>query len=359
MKSGTAIVLTNGWLAHIEAKTCHGLLRGSDRFSVVAVVDKNHPGEDACKVSNVSNREAVPVYADIAEALEKLPERPDFCIVGVAVHGGYLPDEIRQDLLFAAKQGISPVNGLHSFLSNDPEFLALAEEKNLEIIDVRKPRTFEELRFWSGDIYSVKAPRIAVLGTDCAIGKRTTCSYLLDLCQQNDIQAEMIYTGQTGWMQGYKYGFIFDSTLNDFISGEIEREILKCDREASPEVILIEGQSSLRNPSGPCGSEFIISGHARGVILHHAPSRKYYDGAEYPPGLMPPVETEVALIRALGAETLAITLNESGMPEAEITSYQNELREKLGIPVVRPLKDGLSGLLPVIQSYIRENREAS
>ena len=35
----------------------------------------------------------------------------------------------------------------------------------------------------------------------------------------------MIYTGQTGWLQGGEYGFIFDSTLNDFVSGELENAI--------------------------------------------------------------------------------------------------------------------------------------
>ena len=58
----------------------------------------------------------------------------------------------------------------------------------------------------------------------------------------------MIYTGQTGWLQGGKYGFIFDSTLNDFVSGELEHAILTCYEETNPDVILIEGQSALRNP---------------------------------------------------------------------------------------------------------------
>ncbi len=67
----------------------------------------------------------------------------------------------------------------------------------------------------------VKCPKIAVLGTDCALGKRTTTRFLVEAMRKAGFKAEMIYTGQTGWMQGAKYGFIFDSTLNDFISGEM------------------------------------------------------------------------------------------------------------------------------------------
>ena len=40
-----------------------------------------------------------------------------------------------------------------------------------------------------------------------------------------------ITSGQTGWMQGGKYGFILDSTVNDFVSGELEKAIVECDRE--------------------------------------------------------------------------------------------------------------------------------
>ena len=35
-------------------------------------------------------------------------------------------------------------------------------------------------------------------------------------------RTEVIYTGQTGWLQGFRHGFIFDATLNDFVSGELE-----------------------------------------------------------------------------------------------------------------------------------------
>ena len=102
---------------------------------------------------------------------------------------------------------------------------------------------------------------------------------VMQVCAAENIKAEMIYTGQTGWLQGGEYGFIFDTTLNDFISGEIEHAVVTCWKEAKPDVIMIEGQSALRNPSGPCGSEFLVSGNARYTILVHAPKRVYFDHA--------------------------------------------------------------------------------
>ena len=101
---------------------------------------------------------------------------------------------------------------------------------------------------------------------DCAMGKRTAARMLTQACKKHDINAQMIYTGQTGWLQGGQYGFVFDSTLNDFISGELEHAIITCNKETSPDLILLEGQSALRNPSGPCGSELLVSGNEHAFI---------------------------------------------------------------------------------------------
>lgn len=353
MIKGSAIVLTNGWLDDVHAKTAHGLLRGSERFDVKAVIDKKFAGEDLTAI--VKNAGPAPIYGSVAEALEKLPEKPQFCLVGVAVHGGILPASMREDFALAIREGLSGVSGLHSFIGDDPEFKALAEASGAKLIDIRRPRPTKDLPFWSGAIYSIDTPRIAVLGTDCAIGKRTTCRMVMRLCQKNGIKAEMIYTGQTGWMEGHRYGFIFDSTLNDFISGEIERCILECDKNVNPDLMLVEGQSSLRNPGGPCGSEFIISGDVRGVILQHAAGREYFDGVEgMPGGKIPSVESEIALIKFYGAETLAITLNNEGLDDEAILRYQQDLEQRLGIPVVRPFAEGLERLLPPIQKYMAD-----
>ena len=46
------------------------------------------------------------------------------------------------------------------------------------------------------------------MGTDCAVGKRTTTRWLMEACNQAGIKTEMIFTGQTGWMQSrHDYGF--------------------------------------------------------------------------------------------------------------------------------------------------------
>ncbi|MEI9918697.1 MAG: DUF1611 domain-containing protein [Bacteroidota bacterium] len=46
----------------------------------------------------------------------------------------------------------SLVNGLHDYVSEHAELANLAKQKGLEIIDVRKPKKFKDLHFWSGVI---------------------------------------------------------------------------------------------------------------------------------------------------------------------------------------------------------------
>jgi uncharacterized NAD-dependent epimerase/dehydratase family protein len=346
---GTAIVLTNGMLSIDNAKTAHGLIRETERFEIVGLIDHAHVGRDAGEVLDGKHRD-MPIAASVADFFEQYPERrPAYCIVGVALPGGVLPDDFKAELKTALEKGCHLVNGLHTFLSDDPEFVALAADRGRQLIDVRKPKPRSELHFWSGAIHQVRAPRIAVLGTDCALGKRTTARWLRNACRAAGIETELLYTGQTGWMQGSPYGFIFDSTINDFISGEIEHAIVRCDREANPDLILIEGQSALRNPTGPCGSEFLLSGQCHAVVLQHAPGRQCYEGTELRIGS---VAAEIGLIEYYGARVLAVTLNEEGLNDDEVARIQTELETDLGIPVLRPLREGVERLVPVVRAYL-------
>jgi uncharacterized NAD-dependent epimerase/dehydratase family protein len=247
------------------------------------------------------------------------------------------------------------VNGLHDYVSDHPDLAALAQSKGLQLVDVRKPKKFKDLHFWSGSIAEVHCPKIAVLGTDCALGKRTTTRFLTEAMRKAGFKAEMIYTGQTGWMQGAKYGFIFDSTLNDFISGEMEHAVVQCWEEVKPDIIFIEGQSSLRNPSGPAGAEWIVSAAANGVVLQHNPPRKQYKDMEYYPAYIPDPKEEIELIKIYGAPTVALTVNTAKMTEKEAREYAAKYRKELGIPVILPLEDGVDQLVPLFKEMIEKS----
>lgn len=352
MKSN-AILITGGKLDTISAKTAHGLIRGSDRFNIVGVIDSRQPGKDAGEVLD-GKRRNIPVYGSIVDFARTSTVPAKYCIVGLATKGGVIPESLRVELREALEHGYGLVNGLHEYISDIPELMELAQKKGVEVIDVRKPKKFKDLHFWSGKIKEVKCPKIAVLGTDCALGKRTTTRFLVDAMRKAGYKAEMIYTGQTGWMQGAKYGFVFDSTLNDFISGEMEHAVYTCYKETKPDIIFIEGQSSLRNPSGPAGAEWIVSADANAAVLQHNPARKHYKDMDFYPALIAQPEEEIELIRIYGAPTVALTINTAKMEVADAREYARKAQEKLRMPVVLPLEDGVESLVPIFEAMIKK-----
>jgi len=132
--------------------------------------------------------------------------------------------------------------------------------------------------------------------------------------------------------------------------------MVTCYQEVKPDIIFMEGQSSLRNPSGPCGSEFLISGDADGVVLQHAPARESFHGCQGYKRKMPSLEDEINLIKMYGADTIAITVNTKGMSLAHAREYQHQQESQLGIPVILPLEDGVSRLTLLLGKYIENFR---
>ena len=345
-----AVVLTNGLLKSSDAKTAHGLIRGTERFTIIGIIDNEETaGQDAGVLLDGKNRN-IPVFASFNKAIDEL-NNIHFLIIGVATVGGRLPGNMLEIVIEAIKKGISIVNGLHEYLSEKPAIVELAISNKVQLIDVRKPKKREQLHFWTGEIFKVQAPIIAVIGMDCAMGKRTTARMLKQACKEEGVNAQMIYTGQTGWLQGGKYGFIFDSTLNDFVSGELEHAIVSCANETKAQIIFLEGQSSLRNPSGPCGIELLISGNAKHTILLFAPKRKYFDNDPHW-GIIPSVASEIELIEKLGSKVIAVAMNTEDCTTEEAYNLQKEYISSLGIPVLLPIQEGVTSILSTLKKLI-------
>ncbi len=77
-------------------------------------------------------------------------------------------------------------------------------------------------------------PRIAVLGTDGAIGKRTTATILTQALNERGISAVLVGTGQTGLIQGARYGVALDAIPCQFCSGEMEASSWRRSRRSVP-----------------------------------------------------------------------------------------------------------------------------
>lgn len=347
---GKAIVYCEGAFNTPNGKTAHGLVRFTYRYDVLGVIDSRCAGKDSGQVLD-GKRNGIPVFDNLVEAMTEL-EDVDYLVVGLAPDGGRLPAAARETMSDALDYGLHLDSGLHDFLSNDSALAKKADRKGLRIRDVRKTPDRDTLHFFSGNIEKVDCLKIAVLGTDSAIGKRTTAWLLVHGLREAGKKAEMIGTGQTGWMQGAKYSMIMDSCINDFVAGEIEHAVVSAYRNESPDVVVIEGQGSLMNPAYPGGFEILAAGRPDFVVLQHAPMRKEYDG--FPGYRLHSLAEQINAIKVIsGKEVIAVTLNHEGLTDDQIDGACAAITEEMGLPCFDVLARGAAGLSALIASRIK------
>lgn len=338
---GRAIVLCEGCFDSDYGKTAHGLVRHTERYEVVAVLDSGVAGQDSGDFLDGAPN-GIPLIAALDEAAAA-----QYLVIGMAPEGGQLPGECREIVKQAIQCGLNVDSGLHEFLSDDAELASIASANNVTIRDVRKPPPRSDLHFFSGDIADVKAIRIAVLGTDCALGKRTTAVLLVAALRERGTSAELIGTGQTSWLQGVRYGILLDSIVNDFVGGELEHAIVAADRDTAPDVMIIEGQACLTHPAGSGGFEILSSARPQGVILQHAPARRTYSGYDDFPIAPPEVHIQ-AIEQLFGAKVIAIGVNSEGLAVDGIATAAAELEDRYGIPCCDPLTQGTQKLVDAV-----------
>ena len=349
---GTAIVYCEGAFATPNGKTANGLVRHTDRYLVMGVIDSKCAGNDAGVVLD-GRLKNIPIFASVDEAVATLLMKPRFMVMGLAPDGGKLPGEARRAVKRALENGMNVDSGLHEFLGDDAEFIALAKRHNVKIRDVRRTPPREQLHFFTGKIEEVKALKLAVLGTDSAIGKRTTAVRLNQALNEAGIKSQLIGTGQTSWLQGVKYGFILDSTINDFVTGELEHAIYQAWIDERPQVILLEGQGSILHPAYPGGLELISAGRVDGMVLQHAPKRQVYDGFEQYP--LASLDREIQVLELLANKpVVALTLNHERMSEQEIEQTIAEYEAQYARPTADVLKHGCAKLVERIRQMLRE-----
>lgn len=330
-----AIVYCEENFARIDGKTANGLVRHSQVYRIRAVIDSVHAGRDSGEVLDCAAN-GIPVVANLEAAIAHETTVPDTLIYGMAPANGRLSPADRRVVLDAIGRGMNIVSGLHEYLGDDPEIAAAASAAAVKIRDIRKPRPIKDMRLFSGAVARTKAIRIAILGTDCAIGKRTTATVLAAALNEVGVKTVLVGTGQTGLMQGAKYGVALDAVPPQYCCGELERVVVAASEAEQPDVVLIEGQGALSHPAF-CTSAFILRGcQPHAVILQHAPKRPHR--CDFPAMAMPDPADEVKLIEAFAdTKVIGLTINHEGMTDAEIDIAALTIAKRLEIPVTDAL----------------------
>ncbi|MGL5827048.1 MAG: DUF1611 domain-containing protein [Nocardioides sp.] len=331
----SAVVFCEGNFGGIDGKTANGLIRNSERYRIVAVIDSTQAGRDAGQVLD-GVPIGIPIVASLAEVVEVEGALPRLFIVGLAPLSGLMSRRERAAVLEAILAGLDIVSGLHEFLNDDPEISAAAATREVTLLDVRRPRATKDLRMFDGAIDAVACIRIAVLGTDGAIGKRTTSTIVTKSLNDAGIHTVMISTGQTGLIQGAAYGVALDAIPAQFGVGELEGAVVKAWEAEHPEVIVIEGQGALSHPAYLSSTVVLRASRPHAVIMQHAPSRTVL--SDYPAVPMPTPDSERRLIEQFGnTRVIGLTINHENMTKAEVNTAALAYAEALGVPVTDPL----------------------
>jgi uncharacterized NAD-dependent epimerase/dehydratase family protein len=360
MPDGNAIVYCEGAFGTTNGKTAHGLVRRTRRYRVVGVVDSRQAGQDAGQVLD-GRPNGIAIYTDVLRAARESQAGPapaTHLVIGLAPDGGRLPASARRDVVTAIQAGLHVDSGLHDFLTEDAELVALARRNGVQLRDIRKTPPRAELHFFSSKIEEIDCLKVAVLGTDSAVGKRTTAWLLVEGYEALGKRAELVGTGQTAWMQGARYSVIMDSLINDFVAGEIEHAVWSAWHEQKPDVIVIEGQGSLMNPAYPGGYEILAAGRPDVVILQHAPARKEYDG--FPGYPIHSLKQQIQAIELIsGKPVVAITINHEGRDIATVPETCRLISTSTGLPTHDVLLDGGRELAELLAAYMPARRKAA
>jgi uncharacterized NAD-dependent epimerase/dehydratase family protein len=241
-------------------------------------------------------------------------------------------------------------------LNDDPEFAAASAASGVRILDVRRPRAKKDLRMFTDRITEVTCPRIAVLGTDCAIGKRTTATVLTRALNERGVHAVLVGTGQTGLMQGARYGVVLDAVPSQFCPGELEAVILEAFTTERPDVIIIEGQGALSHPAFSTSSLIIRGSRPDAVVLQHAPGRPHR--CDFPQMPMPTAAAEVTLVELFAkTKVIGLTINHESMSETEVAEAIARYEHELDIPVTDALTRSPERLVDMVLGAFPELEE--
>ncbi|BDS08861.1 hypothetical protein NT6N_39010 [Oceaniferula spumae] len=130
-----AIVYCEGHFGEVGGQPTHDLLRHSDQYEIISVIDDENAGKDSGKVLN-GEPNKIPVFRNLGTALAQAGRVPAHFIYGIDPESGVLADIERRQLLRAIGYGMNIACGLHESLNADPEFAEAAAKAGVVIQDI-------------------------------------------------------------------------------------------------------------------------------------------------------------------------------------------------------------------------------
>ncbi len=333
------LLLAEGFSADPHyGKTARGVLRYR-REAVAAILDSTRdPG---------SLDDGVPVVASVEDALRF---EPTTALVGVATQGGRFPPEWIDILKTCIERGLDIENGLHRFLSEDPELSELARRHEVELRDLRRPPA--DLSTATGANLDLPGTIVLTVGSDCAIGKMTVSLELDREARSRGLRSIFVPTGQTG-IAIAGWGIAVDAVVADFIAGAAERLVVEGSARGG-ELLWVEGQGAILHPVYSGVTVGLYHGSAPHLlVLCHEAGHEAIEGAGGGPHAIPPLSELVALHERLAlpvrpAKVAAVALNTRRLSEAEARAAVAAAEAETGLPADDPVRFGSARLVDAV-----------
>lgn len=319
-----------------HAKTALGVLRYADH-DVVAVLDRANAGGRVN--DHVEDVQDAPIVSSMADA-----PACDALIIGIAPIGGDFESGWRPDVRTAIERGCDVIAGLHYLLSDDAEFVQLAEEYDVTLRDVREPP--KDLDVARGEPADTRV--VLTVGTDCSVGKMTASFELRDAARERGLDAAVVPTGQTGIMIA-GWGISIDRVISDFAAGATEQLVHEA---ADHDVVFVEGQGALCHPAYSGVTTAILHGaQPDSMILCHVAGRERV--GSYDAFAIPDPATYASLYEQVSDPVSPATVdagmvNTYGLEPSEARTAVDSYAETLGVPATDPVRYDVEAVLDAV-----------
>lgn len=262
-------------------------------------------------------------------------------VIGLANSGGTFADSWLPAIKQAIHYGMDIISGMHQALTSLPEIVALAEQHNVTLHDIRHPKDV----FNTGSGQPRKGKRLLAVGTDCSAGKMYT-ALAIEKAMRDDYDVSFKATGQAGILIAGE-GIAIDCVVSDFISGAVE-QLSPANKDEHWDII--EGQGSLYHPSFAGVSLGLLHGaQADALVLCHVEGRESMRGLTNRPlpSLQDTMDINLACARVTNpmARFIGVSVNTSALGEDDASACCEKYQQQLGLPVVDPLRHGVERLI--------------
>ena len=294
------------------------------------------------------------VAGSLEECLKHAPEAKSIVIMlPIGAEGAALKYAVQ-----AIDAGLNVITSFRSLsISENASLKKFADSKNLVIKDIG-PRldVVEKIAGIAPEkscevlpkiSYSPKAPVIFVGGTSQECGKRTTTKMLGLASSERGLTSAIISTDEMGLEEPTDFNFRAGSLSAMDVPAAVLSAIKYVEETKKPDIIFIEGQSSLTEKGNPhprgLSAAILIGAAPDAVIVGHRPNHPYRE----PRG----IEEEIKAIEAVEpTKVVGLSINLKNASGETLEEFES----KFNLPAEDVYNNGASKLLDAIFEFLEE-----